>query len=106
MTQNIRDVTGRNRSVQDMLRDIERAGLSSGVRSPDNGGNGGGGGDVLEQRVKHLEEGMSEVKADVKNIRERLARMEGEISRLPGYPGMFVICGTLVGVVGLIVRFF
>lgn len=62
---------------------------------------------MLEQRGKHFEDGMSWVKADVKNIRERLARMERKISRLPGYPGMlFAICGTLVGVVGLVVRFF
>lgn len=52
---------------------------------------------MLEARVAHLEEDMREVKGDLKNIRERLARLEGEVSRLPGYGGIAMIVGLIVG---------
>lgn len=60
--------------------------------------NGGGGGNSggMETRIAHLEDSMKEVKTDLKNIRERLARLEGEVSRLPGYGGIAVIVGLIV----------
>ena len=60
----------------------------------------------MEARVSRLEGDLGELKTDMKAVRERLSRIEGEIARLPGYPGLFVICGTLVGTVGLMLRFF
>lgn len=106
MTQNIRDVTGRNRSVQDMLRDIERAGLPSEGRSPDNGGSGSGGGNMFEKRVEALEKRTDRIEGKLDTLIERTSRMEGEVHRLPGYPGLFAMCSVLVGLVGVIVKFF
>lgn len=60
------------------------------------GTGGGSGGDMLEMRVKHLEEDMKDVKSDMKAVREKLARIEGEVSRLPGYPGIAAIVGLIV----------
>lgn len=51
---------------------------------------------MLAARVQRLEEDMKEIKADMKNVRDRLAKIEGEISRLPGYPGIAVIVGVIV----------
>lgn len=51
----------------------------------------------LTPRVARLEEDMKEVKSDLKNIRERLARLEGEVTRLPGYGGIALIVGLIVG---------
>lgn len=51
----------------------------------------------LTPRVARLEEDMKEVKSDLKNIRERLARLEGEVNRLPGYGGIALIVGLIVG---------
>ena len=60
------------------------------------------GGDMLEARVKHLEDDMKEVKSDLKNIRERLARLEGEVSKLPGYGGIALIVGVIVALSTLV----
>lgn len=68
----------------------------------------GGGGPydpTMEQRVAGLEKRMDRVEAKLDTLNERTARMEGEISRLPGYPGLITICGVLIGLAGLIVRF-
>ncbi|KFI27797.1 hypothetical protein CN97_00890 [Haematobacter massiliensis] len=56
-------------------------------------------------RVQALEKRMERVEDKLDALGNRLSKMEGEISRLPGYPGLFVICASLVGVVGLLVRF-
>ena len=74
-------------------------------RSDGTGGDNGDGG-MMEARVSRLEGDLGELKTDMKAVRERLSRIEGEIARLPGYPGLFVICGTLVATVGLMLRFF
>lgn len=68
---------------------------------------GGGGGtfDGMEARVKLLEDRMGRVEGKLDSVLERVSGIEGEMRRLPGYPGLFLICGTLVGLVALIVRF-
>lgn len=68
---------------------------------------GGGSGtfDGMEARVKSLEARSDRLEGKLDTLIEKVARIEGEIHRLPGYPGLFLICGTLVGVVALIVRF-
>jgi hypothetical protein len=90
--------------VRPLHADEEMARIRESLKTK--GTSGGGGGDgMLEERVKRIEVDLTELRVDMKNVRDRLAKMEGEISRLPGYPGLFVICGTLVALVGLMVRF-
>lgn len=75
-------------------------------RRTDGAGGDSGDGGMMEARVTRLEADLGELKTDMKAVRDRLSRIEGEIARLPGYPGLFVICGTLVATVGLMLRFF
>jgi hypothetical protein len=83
------------------------------VSPPAQGAGDGGGMDMLEARVARLEADMSEVRSDLKGLRgdvadmkadlgSRLSRMEGEITRLPGYPGLALIVGAVVGLVGAV----
>ena len=75
--------------------------LDEGLKS----GGGGGTFDEMEARVKNLEDRMDRIEPKLDSLNLAVARMEGEMKRLPGYPGLFVICAALVGVVGLLVRF-
>lgn len=68
-------------------------------------GDGGSTFDPMEARVKALENRADRIDGKLDTLIEKVARMEGEIHRLPGYPGLFVICGVLVGLVTLIIRF-
>lgn len=78
---------------------------SSADETPLQSGGGGGTFDVMEARVKVLEDRMGRVESKLDNVLERVSGIEGEMRRLPGYPGLFLICGTLVGLVALAVRF-
>lgn len=51
---------------------------------------------MLEARSKYPADDMKEIKSDLKTMHERLARMEGEISRLPGYLGIAAVVGIIV----------
>lgn len=51
---------------------------------------------MLEARVGRLEEDVKEIKSDIKGVSQRLARLEGEVSRLPGYPGIAMVVGVIV----------
>ncbi|WP_370281538.1 hypothetical protein [Pseudooceanicola sp.] len=83
----IHDLTGRERSVEDIMRDAER--LQTGGGGPYDPG--------MEQRVANLENRMNRVEAKLDAINERTARMDGEISRLPGYGGIALVVGLIVG---------
>jgi len=69
---------------------------------------GGGGGtfDGMDARVTSLEKDMTKIKTDMKDVRERMARMEGEISRLPGYPGIATIVALVGGGLLIVSRLF
>jgi hypothetical protein len=64
---------------------------------------GGGGSSDVEARLSALEKSMERVTAKVDSMSERLSRMEGEITRLPGYPGLIVVLGAFVALVSTIV---
>lgn len=78
------------------------------LRDFDNLKKGGGGGtyDGMEARVKRLEDDVSEIKADMKDVRDRIARVEGEIRRLPGYPGIATIVALVGGGLLIVSRLF
>ncbi len=63
----------------------------------------GGGGSDVEARLTALEKSMERVTAKVDSMSERLSRMEGEITRLPGYPGLIVVLGAFVALISTIV---
>lgn len=79
--------------------------LEAAKDAPLHSGGGGGTFDDMETRVKALEDRAARFEDKLDKLIEKVAGMEGEMRRLPGYPGLFLICGTLVGVVALIVRF-
>ncbi len=62
-----------------------------------------GGGSDVEARLTALEKSMERVTAKVDSMSERLSRMEGEITRLPGYPGLIVVLGAFVALISTIV---
>lgn len=66
-------------------------------RGPDNTGEPPEGGDMLDLRVKRLEDDMKEVKADLKAIRSDVSELKGKVSMLPGYGGIALIVGLMVG---------
>jgi hypothetical protein len=74
-------------------------------KAPLHSGGGGGTFDDMEARVKALESRADRIETKLDTLIEKVAGMEGELRRLPGYPGLFLVCGTLVGVVALIIRF-
>lgn len=39
---------------------------------------------------------MTETQSELQAMRDHLAKMEGEISRLPGYPGIAAVVGIIV----------
>lgn len=64
---------------------------------------GGGGSSDVEARLTALEKSVERVTAKVDLMAERLSRMEGEITRLPGYPGLIVVLGAFVALISSIV---
>lgn len=60
-------------------------------------GGGGGNFDPMEQRVKHLEDDMREVRADLKLLARDVSEIKGRISMLPGYGGIALVVGLIVG---------
>lgn len=84
--------------------------LPSGPKGPDNTGEPPG--DDMLPRIERLEDDMKDVKASLKAIDDRLrgvetraAEISGKISNLPGWPGLLVIAGVIIGSVGLMLRF-
>lgn len=75
------------------------------LRGLDNGGDEPPGGSQLEARVKVMEDRMDRFESKLDTLSHDVASIKGEMKRLPGYPGLFVISAALVGVVGLLVRF-
>ena len=63
----------------------------------------GGGGSDVEARLAALEKSVERVTGKVDSVAERLSRMEGEIARLPGYPGLIVVLGAFVALISTIV---
>lgn len=63
----------------------------------------GGGGSDMEARLAALEKSVERVTGKVDGVSERLSRMEGEIARLPGYPGLIVVLGAFVALISSIV---
>jgi len=61
---------------------------------------------MLEHRVQHLENDVSEIKGDVKDVRDRLAKIEGKVDMLPGYPGIAVIMTIVGGALLIVSRLF
>ena len=51
---------------------------------------------MLEARVTHIESDLKEVKTDLKSLLGRTAKIEGEVSRLPGWPGIVTMAGVTV----------
>ncbi|OWJ79356.1 hypothetical protein [Haematobacter genomosp. 1] len=52
---------------------------------------------MLAVRVASLESDMKEVKADMKVLRTDVAELKGKVSMLPGYGGIALIVGLIVG---------
>lgn len=52
---------------------------------------------MLEARIKHLEDDMKEIKGDTKQMRSDLAELKGRVAMLPGYGGIALIVGLIVG---------
>lgn len=55
------------------------------------------GGNMLEDRVARLEEDMKEVRADTKATRIDVSELKGRVSTLPGYGGIALVVGLIVG---------
>ena len=55
------------------------------------------GGGMLEARVKQLEDDMREVKSDLKALRSDVSELKGKVSMLPGYGGIALVVGVIVG---------
>ncbi|MEQ3672379.1 hypothetical protein [Pseudophaeobacter sp.] len=100
MTDNISDMSGKNRSRDEMLADL--ASLP--------GGSGGGNSGGMEPRVAKLEASVEHIAADVvamrsdvANARERLAALEVKVDHLPtkGFI-VTVVAAALAVVAGLI----
>lgn len=66
---------------------------------------GGGGGDMLEARVKHLEDDMKEIKGDLKSLRSDVAELKGKVGMLPGWGGMMAMAAFIITAIGLMLRF-
>ena len=64
---------------------------------------GGGGSSDVEARLTALEKSVERVTQKVDSMAERLSRMEGEITRLPGYSGLIVVLGAFVALISSIV---
>jgi hypothetical protein len=85
------------------------------LRRPHSLQTGGGGGTFdgeMEARIKALEvradvvdQRLGRIETKVDTLVEKVSSMEGEVRRLPGYPGLFTIAGVLVAVVAVLVRF-
>jgi hypothetical protein len=76
------------------------------VNFPKKGGGqstSGGGGSDVEARLSALEKSVERATAKVDTMAERLSRMEGELTRLPGYPGLIVVLGAFVALISGIV---
>ena len=52
---------------------------------------------MIEQRVTRLEEDIKEIKGDLKSLRSDVAELKGRVSMLPGYGGIALIVGLVVG---------
>lgn len=61
------------------------------------GGPGGPYDSGMEQRVTRLEEDIKEIKGDLKSLRSDVAELKGRVSMLPGYGGIALIVGLVVG---------
>lgn len=57
----------------------------------------------MEARLSALERSVERVTGKVDSLGERMARIEGEISRLPGYPGLIVVLGAFVALISAVV---
>jgi hypothetical protein len=77
----------------------------AGSRPPLQSGGGGGTFDRMEARVKALEDRSDRVDGKLDALIRDVAEIKGKLSNMPGYPGLFVVCGTLAGLVALIIRF-
>lgn len=60
---------------------------------------------MLAARVLYLEESMKEMRGDMKDVRDRLAKIEGKIGMLPGWPGLLTIAGLIIAGVGILIRY-
>lgn len=60
-------------------------------------GGPGGGGNMLEARVARLEEDVKELRVDMKAVRSDIAEIKGKVSMLPGYGGIALVVGVIVG---------
>lgn len=60
---------------------------------------------ALEVRADNVDQRLGRIETKVDGLVEKVSTMEGEIRRLPGYPGLITVAGVLVAVVALIVRF-
>jgi hypothetical protein len=63
----------------------------------------GGGGSDMEARLTALERSVDRVTTKVDSLGERMSRIEGEIARLPGYPGLIVVLGAFVALISTVV---
>jgi len=95
----VHDLTGQNRALHELVS------LTTRSKGPHDGGQPPGGGDMLEARVKHMEDDMKEVKGDLKALRQDVAELKGKVGMLPGWGGLLAVTGFIVAAVGLMLRF-
>lgn len=51
----------------------------------------------MQIRVQRLEEDMKELKADMRALRSDVSELKGRVSMLPGYGGIALVVGVIVG---------
>jgi len=84
-----------NISIAFLQRELERVRAQS--REDLKHGGGGGTFDGMEARVKSLEEGVKDIKGDLKLLLRDVAEIKGKISNLPSTWQMIGVFGGLVG---------
>lgn len=52
---------------------------------------------MLEMRVGRLEDDVKDLRSDMKAVRADLAELKGKVSMLPGYGGIALVVGIIVG---------
>jgi hypothetical protein len=102
MSDIVQDITGRDRSLEQMAEDVHQMARRS----------SSGGGDGMEPRIARLEahtdhllKGTEELKADMRNVRDRLAAIEVRVDHLPSKGFIVTVVLAALAVIGAMIGF-